>query len=94
MSERHPQMRPASKKLAPDPASSYERARPENEAGMGRLDNNIATPEDAPDQVEQAVENKQPLRQINAEDVVNGRAGRPAQGQRARPRARGRRGGK
>lgn len=80
MAEQHPHMRPTSKDLAPDPASSYERARPEKEAGMGRLDNNVATPADAPDQSEQAVENKQPLRQLNAEDVVSGRARRPADG--------------
>ena len=35
MAEQHPQMRPASKELAPDTATSYERAKPEKEAGMG-----------------------------------------------------------
>ena len=76
----HPQMRPASKELAPDPATSYERARPEKEAGMGRLDNNVATPQRSPDKGEQAVTHKQPLRQLNADDVVNERAQRPADG--------------
>jgi hypothetical protein len=33
----------------PDTARSYERAKPEKEAGMGRLDNNPATPERKPD---------------------------------------------
>lgn len=80
MAEQPPQMRPASKKLAPDPATSYERAKPEREAGMGRLDCDPALPAHAPDQMEQAVEHKQPLRQINADDVVNGQARRPAQG--------------
>ena len=81
MAEQNPQMRPASKDLAPDPACSYERARPENEAGMGRLDNNDdAVPADAPDDAERAVENKQPLRQLNAQDVVNERAQRRADG--------------
>lgn len=58
----------------PDPARSYERAKPEAESGMGRLDNNPATPEQQPDQLEKAVGNTQPPRQINAEDVVNDRA--------------------
>lgn len=34
----------------PDPASSYERAKPEKEAGMGRLDSNTdAVPTRRPD---------------------------------------------
>jgi len=80
MAEKHPQMRPASRRQAPDPATSYERAKPEKEAGMGRLDNNKATPAKAPDRIEQAVKNKQPPRQINAHDVVNETARRPAEG--------------
>lgn len=69
------QNRPASKELAPDTATTYERAKPEKEAGMGRLDNNRGTPTDSRDQIEQAVKNKQnPENQVNAEDVVNGRA--------------------
>jgi hypothetical protein len=70
------QMRPASKELAPDPARSYERAKPEKESGMGRLDNNKAIPARAPDHVEDAVKNKQGLRQLNAHDVVDDRRGR------------------
>ena len=68
------QMRPASPNQAPDPATSYERAKPQKEAGMGRLDNNTdATPEDRPDKMDQAVGNKQqPARQINAQDVTSG----------------------
>jgi hypothetical protein len=67
------QMRPASPSQAPDPATSYERAKPEKEAGMGRLDNNAnATPENQPDRMDQAVNNKQPPRQVNAEDVTSG----------------------
>ena len=91
MAKQHPQMRSASKELAPDPATSYERAKPENEAGMGRLDNDVATPADCPDQMEQAVENKQQLRQINANDVVDGRARRPADGAAADCNSRRRR---
>jgi len=72
------QMRPASKKDAPDPATSYERAKPHKESGQGRLDNNDnATPTDSPDRAEDAVKHKQPLRQINAEDAADGRSARP-----------------
>jgi hypothetical protein len=64
------QMRPASKEQAPDPSHAYERSHPSREAGMGRLDNNKATPADQPDATHQAVGNKsQPDRQINAEDT-------------------------
>jgi len=71
------QMRPASKQDAPDPARSYERANPENEAGMGRLDNNDgATPTEQPDKMPRAVKNAQDPRQINAHEVVNERAAR------------------
>ena len=63
------QNRPASKEDAPDPAHSYERAKPEREAGMGRLDNNASTPTNRPDQSKGAVKNRQdPTRQINAQD--------------------------
>ena len=68
------QNRPASPQKAPDPANSYERAHPENEAGMGRLDNNKATPEASPDRQEQTVPNRQdPTRQLNADDAFAGR---------------------
>jgi hypothetical protein len=53
---------------APDPARVYERAKPEKESGMGRLDNNVATPTRRPDKIDDAVKNRQPPRQINAED--------------------------
>lgn len=69
------QNRPSSKKDAPDPARSYERARPEAESGMGRLDNNDdATPTNRRDRVEDAVKNKQRPRQINAGDQPEGRS--------------------
>jgi len=68
---------PASPQQAPDPSDSYERSHPEHEAGMGRMDNNAATPSKAPDRQDETVENQQdPTRQINAEDVVNQRAGK------------------
>jgi hypothetical protein len=78
--ENHPQMQPASPAEAPDTARTYERAKPEKEAGMGRLDNNEAIPEDCPDKIEAAVTNKQPNRQLNAHDVIDGRDSRPADG--------------
>lgn len=69
------QNRPASPQKAPDPSDNYERAHPEHEAGMGRLDNNEAIPQDSPDRQEQAVPNKQdPARQINAQDTIDSRA--------------------
>ena len=74
--------RPASPQQAPDPANSYERADPEKEAGMGRLDNNQATPAKDPDRQQQTARNRQdPTRQINAEDVTDQRASRSPQKQ-------------
>ena len=68
------QMRPASPDQAPDPSNNYERAHPEREAGMGRMDNNKAIPQQQPDGEQQAVHNKQqPDRQINAQETT-GRA--------------------
>jgi hypothetical protein len=52
----------------PDTARVYERAKPECESGMGRLDNNKATPAKHPDRITDAVSNKQPNRQINSEE--------------------------
>ena len=69
------QMRPASKQDAPDPSNAYERAHPEREAGMGRLDNNKAVPTNRPDQTPDAVRNKQnPEHQINAHELTGDRA--------------------
>jgi hypothetical protein len=70
----------------PEPARVYERAHPANEGGMGRMDNNKAIPEPSPDHMEQAVTHRQPSRQINADDVVDGRASRPAAGVRVNGR--------
>src|SRR3954469_4849195 len=59
---------PESRK-SPDPADSYERSRPSQQAGMGRLDNNQSTPQDAPDRMEKTVTNRQdPNRQVNSQD--------------------------
>ena len=70
------QTRPLSPQEAPDPSWSYERSHPHRESGMGRLDNNSkATPTDQPDQMPDATGNAQdPTHQINAHDVVSGRA--------------------
>lgn len=69
------QNRPLSPEQAPDPTNNYERSHPEREAGMGRLENNKATPTNDPDRQEQAVTNKQDPRQLNAQDAVNQRGG-------------------
>jgi hypothetical protein len=53
---------------APDTARVYERAKPELESGMGRLDNNEGTPARHADRIAHAVPNRQPPRQINAEE--------------------------
>ncbi len=64
------QNRPASPRQAPDPANAYERAKPENEAGMGRLDSEKPLPDKSPDRGEQAVTNRQDgAKQINAHDT-------------------------
>ena len=66
------QNKPArSPKQAPDPARSYERAKPEAESGMGRLDSDLATPSDRPDRQEDAVKHRQSSRQINTEDAAD-----------------------
>lgn len=78
----------------PDPARSYERAKPEKEAGMGRLDDvtSGATPTDRPDRLEQAVTNAQPPRQLNADEVIDARAAEqpaaPGRGEPPPPRDR------
>ena len=70
------QMRPASPQQAPDPSTNYERSHPGREAGMGRLDNDVATPTDAPDRQHQAVTNRQDgTRQKNAQDEIDQRGG-------------------
>jgi hypothetical protein len=69
------QTRPTSPSQAPDPASSYGREDPRKEAGMGRLDNNTATPQNQPDDPQRAVSNRQPpQRQVNAQETGNARA--------------------
>jgi hypothetical protein len=79
MSDQNPtQNRPASPQAAPDPATNYERSKPEKEAGMGRLDSPIgrSIPHDDPDQMDRAVSNVQPgNRQINAHDDPGGTGG-------------------
>ena len=63
------QNKPTSKQQAPDPSRSYERSRPADEAGMGRLDNNKGVPDASPDRPHEAVGNRQdPTRQVNGQD--------------------------
>lgn len=69
------QNRPASPKQAPDPSDSYERAHPENEAGMGRMEGSRPAPSNQPDRQKETAKNRQdPTRQVNAEDVTDQRA--------------------
>jgi hypothetical protein len=68
------QMRPADKNNAQDPSHAYERSHPQRESGMGRLDADQSTPASRPDQSEGAVKNRQPSRQLNADDVSDSRA--------------------
>ena len=84
MASRKPKMAPRSEDLAPDPATSYERAKPEKEAGMGRLDNNRGTPTPCRDHIEDAVKHRQRCRQINADDVINAAEEGQADGERLR----------
>lgn len=67
--------RPLSPEEAPDTARVYERARPEAEGGMGRLDNEKGTPVRGRDRMLDAVSNKHNLRQINADDAINAAGG-------------------
>jgi hypothetical protein len=85
------QNRPATPQQAPDPATNYERAKPQKEAGMGRLDSPIggATPEDRSEKArrpddqsrdvnnwDKSASNMQPGdRQLNAHDDPGGTGG-------------------
>lgn len=71
------QNRPSSNEKAPDPARSYERAKPEAEAGMGRLSTPPRRPHESKDKQFNAVTNRQKPRQINNEDVVNAAGNAP-----------------
>lgn len=53
------QMRPASKSEAPDPANSYERAKPERESPTGQLSAPKTNPPVTGDKPHKAVENRQ-----------------------------------
>jgi hypothetical protein len=60
---------------APDPARSYERSRPEDESGQGDLKAPKTRSSKQGDRMDHAVANRQGLRQLNAEDVVNAAGG-------------------
>jgi len=69
------QMRPASKDKAPDPSNVYERAHPENEAGMGKMGVGKTKPARCPDSMEASVTHKQDTtHQLNSEDVIDQRS--------------------
>jgi hypothetical protein len=72
------QNRPASPGRAPDPATNYERSKPEKEAGAGHLDSPIgqSSPVARPDNMERTVDNAHPgTRQLNAHDDPGGTGG-------------------
>jgi hypothetical protein len=74
------QNRPASPNRAPDPATNYERAKPENEAGMGDLDSPIdqSIPGEHAAPGNHAVPHAQnPGRQTNAHDDIAAGGGSP-----------------
>jgi hypothetical protein len=59
------QMRPASKKQSPDPTTHFDRSKPENEAGAGKLKREVGdTPVDRPDQAEEAVSNRRKPKEL------------------------------
>jgi hypothetical protein len=73
------QPRPLDAQSAPDTARVYERAKPEAESGMGRLDIDKAMPAQRSDKMSDAVSNKQGPRQINADETVHATGGKPPQ---------------
>jgi hypothetical protein len=79
MAQNNPsQNRPSSPQHAPDPASSFDRSKPEKEAGMGDLDSPIggSIPADQHGDLETTVNNAHPGdRQLNAHDDPGGTGG-------------------
>lgn len=71
------QKEPTKTVQSPDPASSYGRERPEEEAGMGQVKAHHppATPNKVADGQQQTVKNAQVSRQLNTHEVVNEAAG-------------------
>jgi hypothetical protein len=63
--------RPLSPAEAPDTARVYERAKPEAESGMGRLEGEKGTPTRGRDKMLEASSNKHRSRQLNSEDAIN-----------------------
>jgi hypothetical protein len=66
------QMRPASKKKAPDPAVNFDRSDPKKESGQGRMDNNTkATPTPRADVLPSTVGHAQAGdKQLNSEEAA------------------------
>jgi hypothetical protein len=79
--------RPLTPEEAPDTARVYERAKPEAEGGMGRLDNEKGTPTHRGDQALKAP-NQHTSRQLNSEEVVNKTGSRPADAGRPQRKSR------
>jgi hypothetical protein len=68
------QNRPASKEQAPDPATSYERAKPEKESETGQLDAPKVAPANQRDHLHGTGQKRRPSRQINADQDLNQRS--------------------
>jgi hypothetical protein len=82
------QMRPASKEQAPDPAHTYERAKPERES-QGKLGKLHTPPAKTPDKMEQSVpQHQNPARQINADEQQSGKAAQENTPQASQPAKR------
>ncbi|CAN5395988.1 hypothetical protein BH09PLA1_BH09PLA1_31810 [soil metagenome] len=65
-------MPPSSKKDAPDPSHSYERAHPDREGGMDQE----FTPDATADKLEESVQHRQnPKRNLGSDQVVDRRGG-------------------
>jgi hypothetical protein len=67
--------RPLAPEDAPDPARVYERAKPEAEAGMGRLEAVKGAPARGRDKMLEASSNQHRSRQLNSEDAINAAGG-------------------
>lgn len=65
------QEKPVTPQRCPDPASSYERAKPQKESGMGELDIPSATPVDDPAREDQAVTNQTDPPELDDTDSVD-----------------------
>lgn len=88
------QNRPSSAERAPNTATTYERAEPKREAGLGDLDNMAAgaTPVDHPDKMEHAAQHGGQITRPPDEDINDGNGSRsrtPSQTEKSAASAEG-----